>query len=64
MGHSRRGWGPREGGGEDVDASPPSSVAIEQQQGLPYSFCHWLAVLTKSHVVQMGTNEIKAMLLS
>lgn len=35
-----------------------------KQQGLPFSFCHWLAVLTKSHVVLAGTNEIKAMLLS
>lgn len=38
MGHSRWVWGPREGG-DDANASAPSSVAIEQQQqDLPLSF--------------------------
>lgn len=38
------GYGCHEGGGGggDVDVSPPSSVASERQQGLPFPFCHWL----------------------
>lgn len=64
LGHGRRVWGPREGAGGDADVSAPSSVASERQQGLSFPFCHWLAALTKSHVVQAGTNKIKTMLLS
>lgn len=58
------GYGGREREGGDANASAPSSVAIEQQQDLPFPFCHWFAVLTKVHVVQARTNKIKLVLLS
>lgn len=64
IGSQSAGMGPREGAGGDADVSAPSSVASERQQGLSFPFCHWLAALTKSHVVQAGTNKIKTMLLS
>lgn len=50
--------------GDDANASAPSSVAIEQQQDLPFPFFHWFSVLTKILVVQARTNKIKLMLLS
>ncbi len=51
------------GTGPDADISAVTLVAIEQQQGLPFSFSHWFAALTASHVVQATTNEIEVMLL-
>ena len=39
------------GDGPDADVSAVTLVAIEQQQGLPFPFSHWLASLTTSHVV-------------
>lgn len=47
----------------DADVSAVTLVAIEQQQGLPFPFSHWLATLTTSHVVWATTNEIEVMLL-
>lgn len=37
--------------GDDADVSAVTLVAIEQQQGLPFLFSHWLAILTTNHVV-------------
>ncbi len=51
------------GAGGDADVSAVTLVAIEQQQGLPFPFSHWLATLTTSHVVWAATNEIEVMLL-
>lgn len=54
----------REGGvGPDADVSAVTLVAIEQQQGLPFPFTHWLATLTTRHVVWASTNQTEATLL-
>lgn len=50
------------GTGPDADVSSVTLVAIEQQQGLPLLFSHWLATLTTSHVVRAGANQIEARL--